>query len=119
MLPRTWICACVIAVAVISANSASGQTKSANNAPSDAAAIWAHRITGKVVSLKDGKLQVETRDKRTVQVDASEAIRSKRVNVYSQGSRVTIYGAYDADGILHAQSIQRAKNLPSAWPQDR
>jgi hypothetical protein len=119
MLPRLWVCASVIAVAFISVGSASGQVKGTNNALDNDAAIWAHRITGEVVSMKDGQLQVKTRDKRIVRVDASEAIRNKRVNVYLQGSRVTIYGAYDANGTLHAQSIQRAKKLPSAWAQDR
>lgn len=119
MPTRFRICACVIAIVVVGLSLAFGEEKNTTAALSKEAAIWAHRITGKIVSIKDGQLQLETREKRSVQVDASEAIKNKRVNQYSQGSLVTIYGAYGANNILHAQSIQRAKNLPSAWPEDR
>ena len=97
----------------------SGQTRGTTAPVSPEAARWEHRITGKIVSLKRDQLQVETREKRHVPVDASEAIKNKRVNALSNGSRITVFGAYDAKGVLHAQSIQRAKNLPSAWPADR
>jgi hypothetical protein len=32
---------------------------------------------------------------------------------------VTVVGAYDAKGVLHAQTIQRAKNAATMWPVDR
>jgi hypothetical protein len=83
------------------------------------AAMWAHRISGKIITIKGSQLQVETREKHTVSVDASAAVKNRRVNPYLQGSMATIYGTYDARGVLHAQSIQRAKNLPSSWPPDR
>ncbi|HKW17350.1 MAG TPA: hypothetical protein VJO35_07590 [Terriglobales bacterium] len=111
-------CACII-VAFVALNLAFGQEKNTSTPLSKEAAVWAHRVTGKIVSMKNGQLQVETREKRTIHVDASEAIKSKRVNEYSQGSLVTIYGAFGANGVLRAQSIQRAKNLPSSWPEDR
>jgi hypothetical protein len=87
--------------------------------PSKEAAMWAHRISGKIISIKKMQLQVETRERQNVSVDASAAFKSRRVNAYLQGSMVTIYGTYGAKGVLHAQSIQRAKNLPSSWPPDR
>jgi hypothetical protein len=97
----------------------SGQTQKTTAALHNEAASWEHRITGRIVSFKRDQLQVETREKRHVQVDASEAIKNKRVNALSNGSLITVFGAYDAKGVLHAQSIQRAKNLPSAWAADR
>ena len=80
---------------------------------------WEHRISGKVISAKGSLFQVETREQKRVDMDATEAIKSHRIYGYSSGTFVTVYGAYDAKGVLHAQSIQRAKRLPSAWPADR
>lgn len=83
------------------------------------AARWEHRITGRIMSIKGPQLALETRDKRSVRVDAGEAIKAKRINPYRQGTLITVYGAYNREGTLQAQSIQRAKSLPSAWPPDR
>jgi hypothetical protein len=90
-------------------------TPSSTNADASA---WEHRVTGKVLSAKGPLLQVETREKRQVKMDATEAIKSQRAYSYNPGIFITVYGAYDAKGVLHAQSIQRAKNLPAAWPPD-
>jgi hypothetical protein len=98
---------------------ASGQTRETKAPLSQEAARWEHRITGKIVSLKRDQLEVETHEKRRMQVDASEAVKNKRANALSIGSLITVFGAYDAKGVLHAQSVQRAKKLPSAWPADR
>jgi len=115
---QTWVW--VLAIAMMCLNLAGfSQNEHKTASLSKEAARWENRITGKIVSIKDGQLQVETRGKHDLQIDASQAIKSKRVNAYSQGSLITVFGAYDAKGVLHAQSIQRAKNLPSAWPPDR
>jgi hypothetical protein len=115
-----WTCAWVLIATIAAADfPAFGQQKEPPAPLSQDAAQWEHRITGKIVSINKDQLQVETREKRNVEIDASEAIKNFRVNSYSTGSLITVYGAYDAKGVLHAQSIQRAKNLPSAWPADR
>jgi hypothetical protein len=80
---------------------------------------WEHRLSGKIVSLKDTTLKVETRDKRTVEVDAAPAIKSHRAHVLAVGGMITAFGSYDQKGVLHAKGISRAKRLPVAWPEDR
>jgi hypothetical protein len=120
MLLRLRSCTWIFLVAVTSLNPAAfGQNKGTTASLSKEAARWEHRVSGKVISVKDTQLQLETREKRSLQIDAGAAIKSNRVNNYYRGGLITVYGAYDAKGVLHAQSIQRAKNLPSAWPVDR
>jgi hypothetical protein len=80
---------------------------------------WGHGVTGKVLNVKGSLLQVETRDKRTVNVDAAPAIKSHRVNALVPGAYITAWGAYDSKSVLQAQTIQRAKRSPAAWPPDR
>jgi len=87
--------------------------------PGKEASAWEHRVTGKVLSAKDVRLQVEIRENHSVQIDATEAIKNHRAHSYAPGTMITVYGAYDVKGVFHAQSIQRAKTLSSAWPEDR
>jgi hypothetical protein len=80
---------------------------------------WEHRLSGKVLSLKGTMVEIETRDKRTVAVDAAPAIDSHRAYVFAVGALITAFGSYDQNGVLHAQGVVRAKRLPVAWPEDR
>jgi hypothetical protein len=57
--------------------------------------------------------------RRTVEVDATPAVQSQRTSVLAAHGLYTVVGAYDAKGVLHAQTIQRAKNGTTAWPVDR
>jgi hypothetical protein len=80
---------------------------------------WEHRLSGKILNLKGSTVEIETRDKRTVEVDAAPAIKSHRAYVLAVGGLITAFGSYDAKGVLHAKGISRAKRLPVAWPEDR
>jgi hypothetical protein len=80
---------------------------------------WEHRLSGKVVSLKGTMVEIETRDKRTVTVDAAPAFDSHRAYVLAVGALITAFGSYDQKGVLHAKGVTRAKRLPVAWPEDR
>jgi hypothetical protein len=80
---------------------------------------WEHRLSGKVVSLKGTMVEIETRDKRTVAVDAAPAFDSHRAYVVAVGAPITAFGSYDSKGVLHAKGVARAKRLPIAWPEDR
>jgi hypothetical protein len=116
--------ACIFTMILASASSrgaeASGpQPQGAAAASNDNAGIWEHQLSGRILSAKGSQLEVETRDKRSVEVDAATAINSHRTNVLSAGGFITAVGAYDAKGVFHAQTIQRAKNSTKTWPADR
>jgi hypothetical protein len=116
--------ACIIAVVLAGASSsgavaAESDTQRAQAPTDDAAGIWEHQLTGRILSVNGTRIQIETRDKRTVEVDATPAVQSQRTSVLAAHGLITVVGAYDAEGVLHAQTIQRAKNATTAWPVDR
>ena len=77
-----------------------------------------HRLSGNVRKIDGNRLTIETRDKKTVQVDTTEAQRSFHHSVIAVGSAVTTAGSYDADGVLQAVFVFRTKPAPAAWPPD-
>ena len=88
-------------------------------APTNSEGSYAHQIYGIIRSRTDSQLQVETRDKRTVVVDASAAISTFRASGIKLGGFICAWGSIDANGIFHAQTVQRAKSSAVAWPADR
>jgi hypothetical protein len=79
-----------------------------------------HRIYGTIRrSINSDRLTLETREKRLVEVDAAPAIKTYRSSVLNLGGTVIVQGEYDANGVLHAEAIQRAKVSPAIWPADR
>jgi hypothetical protein len=78
-----------------------------------------HQICGTIQAIKGTQITLETRDKSTVEVDAAPAIKNFRSSVLTVGGTVMVQGAYDPKGVLHAESIQRAKSSPATWPADR
>jgi hypothetical protein len=95
-------------------------TKAEENAQAEAPWL-SHEISGIVKSIDaDGsQLTVQTRTGRLVQVDASPAIQTNRVNIPPVGHAVNVQGTYDAKGVLQASMIQRAKDSSVGWPADR
>jgi len=83
---------------------------------SDAGSL--HQVYGTIRRVEGSQLTVEARDRQMVQVDATAAIKSYRTIVLAAGRAVNVLGLYDAKGVLHAQSIQRAKRASAAWPPD-
>ena len=78
-----------------------------------------HDIYGTIRSVEGAKLTIETRAKKTVQVDTKTANEAQRAVVLIIGHAVLVHGTYDAKGILHASSVQRAKPSPALWPEDK
>jgi hypothetical protein len=78
-----------------------------------------HQIYGTIRSMNSGRLTLETREKRLVEVDADPAIKTYRSSVLNVGGTVIVQGLYDVKGVLHAETIQRAKVSPAIWPNDR
>jgi hypothetical protein len=95
-------------------------TKAEENAQAEAPWL-SHEISGIVKSIDAGgsQLTVQTRTGRLVQVDASPAIQTNRVNIPPVGRAVNVQGTYDAKGVLQASMIQRAKDSSVGWPADR
>lgn len=77
-----------------------------------------HEIYGTIREAKESHLTVRTRDGKQVEVDASAAVQSGRSIPLVAEHNVEVVGTYDANGTLHAESIQRAKSS-SSWPSDR
>jgi len=98
----------------------SGPSQSTTSAaPTNSEGGYAHQIYGIIRSRTDSQLRVETRDKRTVVVDASAAISTSRASGIKVGGFICAWGSIDANGVFHAQTVQRAKSSAVAWPADR
>jgi hypothetical protein len=102
----------IIGITGIWSAAAQPAAKSADNAAQ-------HQIYGTIRSIEGSQLTIETRDKRLVKVDATAAIKSYHAVALAVGNTVNVGGPYDAKGVLHAETIQRAKSSPAIWPADR
>jgi hypothetical protein len=115
--------AMALAIVVGCGGGAAAQTSSTKvEENAQAEAPWlSHQISGIVKSIDVGgsQLTVQTRSGRLVQVDASPAIQTNRVNIPPVGHAVNVQGTYDAKGVLQASMIQRAKDSSVGWPADR
>lgn len=78
-----------------------------------------HDIYGTIRSVEGAKLTIETRVKKTIQVDTKAAAESQRAVVLVVGHAVLVHGTYDTKGVFHASSVQRAKSSPALWPEDK
>jgi hypothetical protein len=78
-----------------------------------------HAITG-VLEHADGPvLTLRTRIGTIARVDGSEALRREQTGVLVPGNAYTAQGTYEPAGVLHAQTVWRAKPSPAIWPPDR
>lgn len=93
---------------------ADSQTPATNSAASSL-----HRVYGIIRHVDGSQITIEAREQRMVQVDAASAIQSYRTIILAVGRAINVLGSYDAKGVLHAQSIQRAKSSSVGWPPDR
>ena len=78
-----------------------------------------HQISGKVSKVDGTHLTIEARDHKMVQVDAGKARESFRYPPMVVGMTVVAAGSYDANGVLLAELVWRAKQSPAAWSPDR
>ena len=75
-------------------------------------------IFGTVDSINGSRLMIRTRTGSRVQVDASAAIARGRSAVLFVGRAVDVVGTVDAAGVLHAETIARAKRSTALWHPD-
>jgi len=78
-----------------------------------------HEIFGMVKAMTGERLTVVRRDGSTLIVDASAADRHYRMAEPSVGRALIARGAFDALGILHADTILHALQNPKMWQPDR
>lgn len=97
-----------------------GQVPTNSQTSTTSSAVSAlHQVYGTIRRVNGSEITIEAREQRMVQVDAAPAIQSYRTIILSVGRAVNVLGSYDAKGVLHAQSIQRAKSSSAGWPADR
>ncbi|HET9805196.1 MAG TPA: hypothetical protein VFP96_18285 [Candidatus Acidoferrum sp.] len=121
ILTRSLTVVAVAAALHFPATQFSAASPGPNRAPqakSDSADVQ-HDIYGTVREVKGSTLTIETRAKKTVQVDTKAASEAQRAVVLVVGHAVLVHGSYDTKGVLHASSVQRAKASPSLWPEDK
>lgn len=95
------------------------QAQQPSQTPAMNAASPQHQLYGTISRIEGSQVTIEARNQRTVQVDAAAAIKSSRIIILSVGRAVNVQGSYDEKGVMHAQSIQRAKSSQAGWPPDR
>jgi hypothetical protein len=78
-----------------------------------------HEIYGTIRTLGDGRMTLATRTGTAVAVAVRAAIDAHLSVDLQQGKTVRVIGRPDAEGLLHASSIVKAKPSPLAWPADR
>lgn len=97
-----------------------GQAKPNSQTPATNSASGSlHQVYGVIRQVDGSQITIEARDQRMVQVDAVPATQGNRTIILAVGRAVNVLGSYDAKGVLHAQSIQRAKSSSAGWPPDR
>ena len=96
---RIWVLATVLAVAVFAADR--------------------HAICGIVHQVNGAKFALETRDGKTVHVDASAAVKAERTVPLHEGLAVSAEGTLDKKGVLQAEIVNRVKPARAMWPPDR
>jgi hypothetical protein len=78
-----------------------------------------HEVYGTVRSIKGSQLTLQTRTGVLTQVDAAAAMKVHLSVVPVVGHALDVRGTTDKKGMLHAQTILRAKDSPAGWPADR
>lgn len=78
-----------------------------------------HEIYGTIRSIDGDRVTIETRAKKTIQVDLKPAIEAHRSVVPTVGRSLQVRGTLDSKGVLHATMAQRAKDSAALWPDDK
>jgi len=78
-----------------------------------------HEIFGRIRTINDAMLTIETRTGGLVDVDATEAMQAYQSVVLSIGEAVRLLGTYDTSKVFQATVITRVKDSSELWPPDR
>jgi hypothetical protein len=77
------------------------------------------RVSGWVDQIKGTELVVRKRNGDHATIDAKPAEAAFQSAPIGMEEAITAEGYYDAQGLLHAQTIVRAKDSRDLWPPDR
>jgi hypothetical protein len=122
-MKNTRICASLIAFAVIAGfavpmHSATRQSPKAAKSKETSEPVT-REVYGKIESIKGTTVSIRTRSGEALQVDAKPAQEAFRAAPLVVGRAIAVKGTVDKAGVLHAETIQRAKDSAAAWPADR
>ena len=114
---------CMLALTVVAgwscfamAQASAGESAKKDHAPEQGAT---REIYGKIQSIKGTIVTLQTRSGSLVQVDAKPAIAAEHSVTLLVGRAIDVKGMVDKAGVLHAESLQKAKDSPNIWPADR
>jgi hypothetical protein len=82
-------------------------------------AIAGRRVTGLVKQVGAATMTVATRSGAVVEIETAAAVGAHRAVTLTPGDAVMARGDFDAQGVLRATAILRAKRSPALWPADR
>ena len=82
-------------------------------------ALPGHSIYGVLIAKANGLLKLRTRTGAVITIDSRDATKAYQSVVPVLGGALLARGEYDHEGIFHARSILRAKDLPTLWGKDR
>jgi hypothetical protein len=100
------------------------KTESAPEAEAAAAeqpepALPGHVVYGRLKRADNTTLTLETRTGSLLTVDSAPAKKAETNALAVVGQAYMARGEYDAQGVLHAVSVQRVKDQPELWKADR
>jgi outer membrane protein assembly factor BamB len=78
-----------------------------------------NQVSGWIDQINGTELVLKKRDGTHVTIDAKPAEDAFQSVPISMEEAVTAEGTYDAQGVLHAQTIVRAKDSVALWPPDQ
>jgi hypothetical protein len=78
-----------------------------------------HDIYGVVLSTEGTNISIRTRVDKILKLDVAAAIKMHLCAPIVVGRAIEAHGTYDAKGVMHANTILRAKDSTLAWLPDR
>jgi outer membrane protein assembly factor BamB len=99
----------------------STQVKTVAAAPEQTAepALPGHVVYGKLTRVDNTLLTLQTRTGTLLTVDSAPATKAETRALPVVGRAYAARGEYDGQGVLHAVSVQRVKDQPELWNEDR
>ena len=75
-------------------------------------------VYGTISAIDGAKLTIKTRDGKSISIDAKPVASSIRITPPNLGLSVMVLATRGPHRVLLAQTINRAKSAPAAWPPD-